>query len=59
MGCEVHFLPANEHESFLQVDGVTLDLHNQTCPKYRKQVHNIFVISQGKLEGWTCSFAYR
>ena len=53
MGCEVDFLPANEHESFLQVDGVTLDLHSQTCPKYRKQVHNSLVISQGKLEGWT------
>ena len=53
MGCEVDFLPANEHESLLQVDGVTLDLHSQACPKYQKQVHNILVISQGKLEGWT------
>ena len=28
-------------------------------PKYSKQVHNIFIISQGKCEGWTWSFSYR
>ena len=48
---EVDFLPANKHESFLQVDSITLDLHSQACPKYPKQkVYNIFVISQGKRE---------
>ena len=37
MGEEGHFLAANEHESFLQVDSDTLDLRSQACPKYPKQ----------------------
>ena len=48
---EVDLLPANNHESFPQVDSITLGLHSQTCPTYPKQVYNIFVISQGKCEG--------
>ena len=50
-GGEVDFLPANKHESFLQVDIITLGLCSQACPKYPKQVYNIFVISKGKREG--------
>ena len=34
---ETNFLPANKHESFLQVDSITLDLLSQACPKYQKQ----------------------
>ena len=30
------FLPAEKHESFLQVDSITLSAHSQTCPKYSK-----------------------
>ena len=38
------FLPANKHEHFLQVDGITLGLRSQACPKYPKQqVYNIFL----------------
>ena len=48
---EIDFLPAIKHESFLQVDSITLDLRSQVCPKYSKQIYNIFVISQGKHEG--------
>ena len=48
---ETNFLPANKHETFLQVDSSALDLLSQACPKYLKQsVDNIFVISQGKPE---------
>ena len=36
-GGEVGFLPANEHESFLQVHSIPLGLHSQACPKYPKQ----------------------
>ena len=55
-GGEVEFFPANKcesflHESFLQVDSITLDLLSQACLMYPKQVYNIFVISQGKREG--------
>ena len=60
LGGEVDFLPANKHESFQQVDSITLGLDSQACPKYPKQkVYNIFVIYQGKHEGWTWSFAFR
>ena len=49
---EVDFFPANKHKSFLQVDGITLGLHREACPKYPKQsIYNISVISQGKREG--------
>ena len=34
---ETNFLPANKHESFLQVDSIALDLLSQACPKYQKQ----------------------
>ena len=36
-GGEVDFLPANKHESFLQVDSITFRLRSQACPKYPKQ----------------------
>ena len=36
-GGEVDFLPANKHESFLQVDSIILYLLSQACPKYPKQ----------------------
>ena len=36
-GVEVDFLPANDHESLLQVDSITLGLCNQACSKYLKQ----------------------
>ena len=49
-GGKVDFLPANKYENFLQVDSITLGLCSQTCPKYPKQVYNIFVIRQGKRE---------
>ena len=49
---EVDFLPAGKHESFLQVESIILGVRSQAYPKYPKQqVYNIFVISQGKLEG--------
>ena len=39
---------------------VCLSVCSQACLKYPKQqVYNIFVISQGKCEGWIWSFAYR
>ena len=34
---EVDFLPANDHESLLQVDSITLGLCNQAYSKYLKQ----------------------
>ena len=42
-GVKLIFLPANKHESFLQIGSITLGLHSQACPKYPKQVYNIFV----------------
>ena len=56
---EVDFLPANKHEGFLQVGSTTLGLFSQACPKYPKEVYNIFVISQGKCERSTWFFAYK
>ena len=51
MGDKVDFLPANEHNSSLQDDSITLGVRIHTCPKYQKQqVYNIFVKSQGKCE---------
>ena len=63
-GGEVKLFPANKYESFLlenflQVDSITLDLLSQACLMYPKRVYNIFVISQGKLEGWTWYFSNR
>ena len=44
-------LLADKHESFLQVDGITLGVRSKACSKYAKQqVYNIFTISQGKRE---------
>ena len=52
MGDEVDFLPANKHETFLQIDSITLGVHSQACPRYPiQQTFNIFAISQGKSEG--------
>ena len=52
MADEVDFLPADKHESFPGVDGITLDVHSQACPKYRKrQVYNIFGTCKGKRGG--------
>ena len=51
MGDEVVFLPAIKYEGFSQVDSITLGLFSEACPKYSKQVYNIFLISQGKCEG--------
>ena len=42
-----------------EVDSITLVLHCQAYPKYPKQVEDIFVISQGKIERWTWSFVSR
>ena len=39
MGDEVDFLPVDSesrHESFLQVDSITLGVHSHACPKYPK-----------------------
>ena len=48
------FLAWDKHESFLQVDIITLGVGSQACPKYPKQqVYNTFAISQGKREGWS------
>ena len=56
---EFDFLPADKHEKFLQVDSITLDVSIQACPEYPKQVCNIFVISEGKREGWSWFFGRR
>ena len=47
LGGEVDFLPANEQKSFLQDGSITLGFcsYRQACPKYPKQVYNIFVVS--------------
>ena len=37
MGHEVGFLPSDKHESFLQVDSITLSVGSQACAKYPKQ----------------------
>ena len=36
-GGEVDILPENKHESFLQVDSITLGFCSQACSKYPKQ----------------------
>ena len=57
-GDEVDSLPGDNHESFLQVDSITLGVHNQACPRNPKQqVCNIFAISQWKCEWWSWLFA--
>ena len=42
MGDEVDFLPADRRESFLEGDSITLSARSQACPKYQKQICNIF-----------------
>ena len=52
MGDKVDFLPADKHESFLLADSITLGVRSQTCRENSKrQVSNIFAVSQGKREG--------
>ena len=51
MGDIVDFLLADKHENFLQVDSFTLGLSSQACPKYPRQVYNVFAVSQGKRKG--------
>ena len=52
MGDEVDFWPADKHKRFLQDDSITLSVRSQTYLKYRKkQILNIFAISQGTPEG--------
>ena len=36
VGDEVNFLSAGKHESFLQVDRLTLGVRSQACTKYPK-----------------------
>ena len=50
---EVDFLPADKHESFPQIDSITLGVGSQASSEYREQqIYNNFAISQGKREGW-------
>ena len=54
MGYEIDLLPADKHNNFLQIDSITLGVHDQTCPKHpEQQLYNIFAISQGKRKGWS------
>ena len=56
-GFDVVLLPADKYKSFLQGD-IFFDVCNQACPKYpKRQVCNIFAISQGKQEEWSWFFA--
>ena len=41
MGTEVDFLPANKHESFLQVDSITLGLRGM--PKVPKTIRSQYL----------------
>ena len=34
---EVDFVPANKHESLLQVHSINLGLRSEACPDYPKQ----------------------
>ena len=36
MNDEVDFLPADKHESFVQVDSITLGVRSQACSNYPK-----------------------
>ena len=55
MDYEIHFLPADKHKSFLQIDSITLGVHGQACPKHPKQqLYNIFAIFQRKHKGLSC-----
>ena len=46
----VDYMPANIHESSLQVDNISFGLCSYACPKYPKQVYSIFVVSQENRE---------
>ena len=57
MDYEIDFLPADKHNNFLQIDSITLGVHDRTCPKHpEQQLYNIFAISQGKRKGWSWFF---
>ena len=51
MNGEVSFWCADKHQNLLQVDSITMGVRSQACPKYPKQICDIFAISQGKREG--------
>ena len=53
MGYEIDILPADKHKNFLQIDSITLGVHDQACPNHPKQQIHIFAISQGKRKGWS------
>ena len=54
MAYKIDFLPADKNKYFLQIDSITLCVDGQACPKHPKQqLYNIFVISQGKRNGWS------
>ena len=42
---QVYFWHTDKHGSLLQVDTIILGVFNQACPKYPKQVFNVFTIS--------------
>ena len=52
MGYEIDFLPADKHKNSLQIDRITLGVHDQALPRHpKKQLYNIFAIPQGKRKG--------
>ena len=54
MSYKTDFSPADKYKNFLQIDSITLGVHGQACPKQpKKQLYNIFAISQGKRNGWS------
>ena len=54
MSYKTDFSPADKYKNFLQIDSITLGVHDQACPKHPKQqLYNIFAISQGKRNGWS------
>ena len=54
---EIDFSPVDKYKNFLQIDSITLGVHDQACPKHPKQqLYNIFAISQGKRKGWSYFF---
>ena len=58
MSYEIDFLPADKHKIFLQIDSITLGVHDQACPKHpiKQQLYDIFAISWWKREG--CSWFF-
>ena len=57
MSYETDFLPSDKHKNFLQIDNITLGVHDQAYPKHPKQqLYNIFAISQGTRKGWSSFF---